>query len=103
MPAPHPQPRACFAFHGVRKGYAVRKVPLSVCAGSVMHVCVKKQQCLRIENLEPRREVDLMWNMCLIWSCLMCRCMGDIMHRMMVIPVIAFVKGDTKSSDTLIS
>jgi hypothetical protein len=46
MPVPHPQPRACFAFHGVRKGYVVRKVPLSVCAGSVMHACVQKQQCL---------------------------------------------------------
>jgi hypothetical protein len=29
--------------------------------------------------------------------------MGDIMHRLMVIPVIAFVKGDAKSGNTLIS
>jgi hypothetical protein len=28
--------------------------------------------------------------------------MGNIVHRLMVIPVIAFVKGDTKSGDTLI-
>jgi hypothetical protein len=29
--------------------------------------------------------------------------MGDIVHRLMVIPVIAFIKGDAKSGDTLIS
>jgi hypothetical protein len=29
--------------------------------------------------------------------------MGDIMSRLMVIPVIAFIKGDAKSGDTLVS
>ena len=28
--------------------------------------------------------------------------MGNIMHRLMVIPVIAFVMGDAKSHDTLV-
>jgi hypothetical protein len=28
--------------------------------------------------------------------------MGDIVHRLMVKPVIAFVKGDAKSGDTLV-
>jgi hypothetical protein len=29
--------------------------------------------------------------------------MGDIVHRLMIIPVIAFIKGDAKSGGTLIS